>query len=167
MSVYTPTNEPPGWAERILSHPEVVLAMLSVVQGAQIMVDPLVPGYHPSPALGEVPLALAIYLALVLAIGGVLTTVGVLNGWDNRSRAWRVERSGWVLLGVGWGSYSAMVINAYPGSSVAWVTSVGLAIVGLVRLLALYLMERAARRAKDQRRAMTDTASQQEVDPPQ
>lgn len=167
MSVYTPTNEPPRWIERILSHPEVALAVLSVLQGAQIMVDPLVPGYRPSPALGEVPLALATYLALVLAIGGVLAAVGVLNGWDNRSRAWRVERSGWTLLAVGWASYGAVVINAYPGSSVAWAMAVGLVIVSLVRLLALHLMERAARRAKDQRRAMTDTGSLREVDPTQ
>lgn len=165
MSVYTPTNEPPGWAERILSHPEVLLAMLSVAQGAQIMVDPLLPHFLPSPSLGEVPLALAVYMGLVLAAGGVLATVGVLNGWDNRSRAWRVERSGWLMLAVGWGSYGAVVVNAYPGSSVAWATAGGLVAVSLARMLALHLMERAARRAREQRRAMADTASQQEVDP--
>lgn len=161
MSVYQPTREPPRWWERAIDHPEVVVALASIITGVEIILDPWLPEFRPSPSMGELPRAMASYMGGVMFAAGVLVMVGLFNAWDNRSRAWRVESGGWVLIATGWTSYAVVVINAYPGSTIAWSCAVFIALVAVVRLLALKLMERRARAARAARRAL-DTGMMEE-----
>lgn len=145
MSVFIPTHEPPTWWDRVRSHPETWLALWSCVVGLQVLVDPWVRGFQPSPSLGELPRLTAVLLAVALTGGGSAALVGALNKWDNRTRAWAIERAGWLVAAVGWISYAVVVINVYPGSTISWGSALVLAALSLTRWIALKTMEKQAR----------------------
>lgn len=145
MSVFIPDHDPPTWWDRVRGHPEVWVALWSCVVGLQVAVDPWIAGFQPSPSLGELPRVTAALLAAALTGGGAAALVGVLNRWDNRTRAWAVERAGWLVTAVGWISYAIVVLNVFTGSTISWGSALVLAGLALTRLVALKTMERQAR----------------------
>lgn len=153
MSVFKPTNDPPSLWGRVRGHPEVWVAAWSVIVAAQVMIDLWVAGFKPSPSLGELPLATAALLSLALAGGGLCALTGVLNRWDNRSRAWAVERAGWLVMAVGWACYAWVVFRVFPGSTITWGSAIMLTIMAVTRLLALKAMEHQARQKRAKLRA--------------
>lgn len=148
MSVYHPAHEPATWWERALQHPQTWLLMWSIVVAVQLLLDPWLPTYTPSLSLGEIPLWTATGLSAALCMGGVLGLVGVLNDWDNRSRAWAVEKAGWWVIAAGWSAYAFVVITEYPGSTIAWGSSFVFSAIGITRILALWLEERRTKRIR-------------------
>lgn len=146
MSTFLPAHEPPLWWERCLSQPIVVIAAWSVAVAIQVLVDPWMPNYAPSISLGELPTWTAVWLSAGIGTGGTTALIGILNSWDNRSRAWAVERAGWILQSVGWVGYAVVVIDEFPASTIAWGSSLALALMGVLRVIALHLMEKQTRR---------------------
>ncbi|MDO4920106.1 hypothetical protein [Kocuria sp.] len=163
MSAFIPSHDPPTWWERALTHPMIWVAMWSVLAGAMLAVSPLLPEFTPSPSLGRLPGWTAAALAVALIGGGLSATVGLLNDWENRSRAWSTEQAGWVLIAAGWASYAVVVIQNFPGSQFAWGTGVIFVVIAATRVTALHLMARRTRaRLREIRAAAT---GEQEVVP--
>ncbi|WP_145000709.1 hypothetical protein [Kocuria rhizophila] len=148
MSTFVPSHDPPLWWERCLGNPIVLVAVWSVIAAAQVLADPWLPGFQPSPSLGELPRWTAASLAATIGLGGVGAIVGLLNSWENRSRAWALERSGWLLSAVGWIAYAVVVLQGFPGSTISWGTALVLSAIGWLRITALRLMERRTRRIR-------------------
>nr|WP_312964319.1 hypothetical protein [Kocuria rhizophila] len=148
MSTFVPSHDPPLWWERCLGNPIVLVAVWSVIAAAQVLADPWLPGFQPSPSLGELPRWTAASLAATIGLGGVGAIVGLLNSWENRSRAWALERSGWLLSAVGWIAYAFVVLQGFPGSTISWGTALVLSAIGWLRITALRLMERRTRRIR-------------------
>ncbi|WP_431695600.1 hypothetical protein [Kocuria rhizophila] len=148
MSSFVPSHDPPLWWERCLGNPIVLVAVWSMIAAAQVLADPWLPGFQPSPSLGELPRWTAVSLAATIGLGGVGAVVGLLNSWENRSRAWALERSGWLLSAVGWIAYAVVVLQGFPGSTISWGTALVLSAIGWLRITALRLMERRTRRIR-------------------
>lgn len=158
MSTFVPSHEPPLWWERCLGNPIMLVALWSVLVAAQVLVDPWLAGFQPSPLLGELPRWTAVSLASTLGLGGLGASVGLLNGWENRSRAWAIERSGWLLSAVGWIAYAVVVLQGFPGSTISWGSALALSATAWLRIIALKLMERRTRRIRSEvAAAMTGT----------
>lgn len=150
MSTFVPSHDPPLWWERCLGNPIILVAFWSVLVASQVLVDPWLPGFQPSPSLGEVPRWTAVSLATTIGLGGAGAIVGLLNSWENRSRAWALERSGWLLSAVGWIAYAVVVIQGFPGSTISWGSALVLSAIGWIRITALKLMERRTRRIRSE-----------------
>lgn len=150
MSQYVPRNEPASWGDRLLSHPGLVLvAWWSMMVAIQVVLDPFVPSALFSRSLGEIPAWLGSAMGSTIGGGGTAVLIGILNRWDNRTRAWAVEKAGWVLLSAGWVAYALVVMRAYPGSTISWGTPMVYALIAVVRCTALRLTERDAMTKRD------------------
>ena len=146
MSSFIPSHDPPTWWERTLANPIVLNAIWSVIGGTLLAVSPFFPEFTPSPSLGRLPGWTAAALAAALIGGGVAASVGLLNDWENRSKAWNVEQAGWILVGAGWLSYAVVVLQNYPGSQFSWGAGLIAAATAALRVAALHLMARRTRR---------------------
>lgn len=161
MSTFVPSHDPPRWWERCLAHPIVLIAAWSVIVGTLLGLSPFFPEYTPSPSLGRLPGWTAALLAATLAGGGGFAVVGLLNDWQNRSRAWNVEQAGWILIAAGWASYAFVVVQNFPHSQFSWGQGVMFVAMAAIRVVALHLMARRTRaKLREIRAAAT---SEQEV----
>ena len=163
MSAFIPSHDPPTWWERALTHPIIWVAAWSVIAGTLLGVSPFFPEYTPSTSLGRLPGWTAALLAVTLVGGGTAGVVGILNDWENRSRAWNVEQAGWILMAAGWASYAFVVLQNFPRSQFSWGQGVMFVAMAVTRVVALHLMARSTRaKLREIREAAT---IEQEVTP--
>ena len=153
--MYVPEHDPPLTVERFLATPGLaLLAFWTVLVAFQVALDPFSPRVLFSLALGELEPRTAILLGVSMLAGGVGALVGMLNSWDNRTRAWALERGAWVLVIAGWLSYAIIVGRAFPGSTISWGSPLFYCLMGGARIVALALAEKKARRNRAVKAAM-------------
>ncbi|MDO4919955.1 hypothetical protein [Kocuria sp.] len=162
MSAFIPSHDPPLWWERALTHPVIWVAVWSVLAGTMLAVSPFVAEFTPSPSLGRIPGWTAALLSVTQIAGGASAIVGLLNDWENRSRAWNTEQAGWVLISTGWVSYAVVVMQVLPGSTIAWGSALMSVAAAVTRIIALHLMARRTRAKLRELRAAVMT--EQEVE---
>lgn len=150
MSAFHPRNDPPSWWDRTRASPFVLVALWSVIVGAELALMPIFPEFTPSPSLGELPDWTALALAAGLVLGGLMATVGLWNAWENRTKAWSLERGGWIIVAAAHTAYAVVVIREYPGSTIAWGAPLVSAFMALIRVAAIKAMKADAHRAKKQ-----------------
>lgn len=150
MSAFHPRNDPPTVWDRTQASPFVVVALWSVVVGVKLGLMPLFPSFTPSPALGTLPAWTAIALAGGLVAGGLMATVGLWNSWENRTKAWGLERSGWIILAAAWTAYAFVVVQKFPGSTISWGSALAYCVIALIRVAAIKAMKAEAQRVKKQ-----------------
>ena len=159
--MYTPQHDPPLAVERFLSTPGVALmAVWTVLVAFQVALDPFSPGVLFSLALGELEPRTAILLGAFMLVGGVGTLIGMLNSWNNRTRAWALERAALVLVIAGWLSYAIIVGRAFPGSTISWGSPLFYCLMAGARIVALVLTEKKARRNRAAKAAVNTMAEQ-------
>lgn len=150
MSSFQAQHDPPTWWDRTRANPIVVVAVWTAAVGVKLGLMPLVPSFTPSPALQQLPTWTAFALAAGLVTGGLMATVGLWNSWENRTKAWGIERSGWIITAAAWACYALTVIQHYPGSTIAWGSPLIYTVMCLIRIDAIKAMKADARRAKEQ-----------------
>ena len=158
MSVYMARKDPPSITDRTLSHPGLVQpAAWTMLVALQIAADPYVPTLLFSIALGEVRPWAATMMGVFMLLGGAAVVVGILNSWDNRTRAWALEKAGWILVSTGWLVYAILVMRVFPGSTISWGSALLTPLIGVVRVRALTHIERQAQRAREVMAAETQS----------
>lgn len=150
MSAFHPQHDPPTLWDRTRASPIVLVAMWAVVVGVKLALMPVVPSFTPSPALEALPTWTALALAAGLVAGGGAAVVGLWNAWENRTKAWSLERSGWIIAAAAWAAYSLVVVQKFPGSTIAWGAPLMCAGVGLIRVAAIKAMKADVQRVKKQ-----------------
>lgn len=159
--MYAPQHDPPLAVERFLATPGLaLLALWTAFVAFQVALDPLSPRVLFSQELGELEPRTAILLGVFMLTGGVGALVGMLNSWDNRTRAWALERAAWVLVIAGWLSYSIIVARTFPGSTISWGSPLFYCLMAGARIVALVLTERKARRNREVKAAVNTMAEQ-------
>ncbi|UNX54071.1 hypothetical protein MF406_14130 [Georgenia sp. TF02-10] len=146
-----PTHNPPTAADHILAHPfETAVALWWVVIGVMLLVAHLAPGASASPSVEMLPDWLVLALAGAILAAGVLALAGLL--WPGRwlTTALAVERLGWLLGAAAWGGYLAATYAAFPSSLVSVSLAAVMVTGAVLRILALYRVERDAETAIEQ-----------------
>lgn len=147
---YVPDPRIPGWANRILAHPfENTIAVLSIAFGIALIVDAFVPGIIPSKSMDELEPMSALLLAIINAVGGVVTLIGVHWRSDNIGLGWVIERSGLLVIGTGLVAHGMVVLYSYPGSWLSWGQPIVLALACGLRVAALTITKRWTRLSKE------------------
>lgn len=147
---YVPDPRLPNWANRLLAHPfENTIAVLSIMFGAALIVAAFVPELVPSKSMENLEPMSALFLAVINAVGGIVTLIGVHWRSDNIGLGWVIERSGLLVAGAGLGAYGISVIYSYPASWFSWGQPFGLALACGLRVAALTITKRWTRLSKE------------------
>lgn len=141
--IFRPIHEPPSTIERVLAHPEIAIAALSLVAGAAFALDAVL-DVVVSMSIQAAPWQLVLTMGIVMTIGAAAAGTGLLLDHHRRDLMWRLEQAGWALLLGSWGCYAVLglVGKIVP---VAPILGFGLAATAAVRIIALVFIERAAR----------------------
>lgn len=140
-------REPPDLRDHFLGHPaELVIAGWWVIVGALLGIAVAIPGASASPSvdrLHSIPLAAA--MAITIGVGGALAIAGLLWPGKHLTTAWAIERAGWIIGGAGWTTYLVTTIARYPTALVALSLAAAMVSVAVLRLAALWVVERQVR----------------------
>ena len=134
------------WRDRVLTHPnDHAVAILATVFGVLMALTPLT-GLGPSKVMEQMPLWLVFLSGASMALGGVLTLVGLQWPKEPVSDGWAIEQAGWSGVFAGLASYaiaSAYVTTAPAGALIPAVLTAGAA----VRWLSFFYIRANARAA--------------------
>jgi hypothetical protein len=145
--VYIPIRTPPRWYDRVMVHPfDNAVGLLCVLFGALMAVAfASSGGYNPSSSMMRLPAHIGFVVSACLALGGVLSLVGLHWTGETVSRGWHIERTGWMLVTAGLAGHAIAVAYFFPSATASWLTPGILSAAALLRFLSLFLIERNTR----------------------
>ncbi|CAN7465809.1 hypothetical protein LJR013_003186 [Pseudarthrobacter oxydans] len=145
--VYIPSRNPPRWYDRLLVHPfDNAIGVLCILFGA-LMVAALASGggYNPSSSMMRLPVYIGFIVSSCIALGGILSLVGLHWIGETVSRGWHIERFGWLFVTAGLAGYAIAVAWHFPSSTTSWMIPGVLAAAAMLRFVSLILIERNTR----------------------
>lgn len=132
-------HEPEVWTDRLFSHAEVLVALMTGIAGIGISLEALVGTSH----LVLIPEWLAVLLGLTIAVSGFIAVAGVLH-----PQLRHIEQHGWHLLITSCVFLSVTMYYTHPYTLISWFTLIPV-MVGLVRAIALSMIRKASQRISD------------------
>jgi hypothetical protein len=115
--------------------------------GAFMAVSLILTGFNPSMSMSRMPWPILIIISGFIGTGGILALVGLHWTGDTVSKGWAIERLGWLGMTGGFATYAITVAVTFPGSLLAWLWPIVIAVASLLRVISLNLIERDTRRA--------------------
>lgn len=145
--VYLPQRNPARWYDRLLVHPfDNAIGLICALFGALMVLALASSGeYNPSTSMMRLPPHIGFITSSCLAVGGVLSLVGLHWYGETVSRGWHLERSGWLFVTAGLGGYGLAVGYFFPEATVTWLVPGLLSVAAFLRFLSLVYIERNTR----------------------
>lgn len=138
-----PVEVPPyNLVKRFRAHPVAALALWSVIAGAAMAADSVLPGPTVSVTLQAMPDIFRLWVALSMVLGGVLASAGLLGHWERADRSWKVEKAGWRIVFGAWMIMAAAAIYYNPVAIIAWGDFLTNAVIAIVRQNAVCRIEK-------------------------
>lgn len=153
---FTPRVEPPGFWDRVYSHPfETSMAGLWTAAGVLMVVASFI-DYDPSHSLSRAAPWATFLLGVMLFIGAAGVIHGLFVDSNDLVSDWLKERLGLLLGGLGLLGYSTAVGMTFPWNILSWLTPLMMAIACLIRIRATFLEEATRRADHEEWRAIND-----------
>lgn len=141
--LYSGTKTPPRMLDIMLAHAlELSVATYSAIMGAFVTINATSYAGRGHGALAELPLFLVYAVGIFVCVGGITALVGLLIRRDNVRLEINIEQIGWIILSVGWLSYLYAALRHSEGTTSAIVAGLCIGIGGIVRVIALAMLER-------------------------
>lgn len=142
-------RHPPSMWDHVVSHPfQMASSVWCILLGSYIIIGVLVTGHEGiSRHIDVLPAWVALNLGGSVGVGGVLSALGVCWPGIRLDLAWRIERTGLILLLFGWTAYISVLASSQQVSM--FNVSMALAMVSgaTLRIWATWCVERDTRQS--------------------